>query len=35
MLSPHEILHEDNYNALCVAICYKSISALKMHFMST
>lgn len=23
MLSPHEILHEDNYNALCVAICYK------------
>lgn len=23
MLSSHEILHEDNYNALCVAICYK------------
>ena len=23
MLSPHEILHEDNYNALCVAILYK------------
>lgn len=23
MLSPHEILHEDNYNALYVAICYK------------